>query len=256
MPCRACRDATALAAAELAATAYRELEVPDAQTRKLLTDRLASLLTDPSLAATNHYVGLAGVALGRLGDPRPDVPVSFPTMVDIPAGPFRMGSDKPTRTAPTMTIWPMKTKQPSHEVTLPAYRIGRFPVTVAQYRVFVEEAKGYAHESYWSPAGWRWRSENKRVQPTYWDDPQWTVDNHPVVGISWYEAAAYCAWLRVETGRLFRLPDEAMWERAARGTDGSSLAVGQHLGRDASERRGHDRTDFGRRHLPRRPITL
>ena len=47
------------------------------------------------------------------------------------------------------------------------------------------------------------------------------MPNHPVVGVSWYEAVAYCAWLTATNpGHFFRLPDEAMWEKAARGTDG------------------------------------
>jgi formylglycine-generating enzyme required for sulfatase activity len=211
-------DAVALAAAELAATAYRELEVTDAPTRKLLTDRLALLLTDSALAAPNQLRGLAGVALGRLGDPRPDVACSVPDMVTIPAEPFRMGSDK-AKDSPYYDDLAFDDEAPNHEIVLPDYRIGRYPVTVAQYRVFVDEAKGYDHETFWTPAGWGWRQANKITQPRLWDDPQWTVDNHPVVGVSWHEAVAYCNWLRAETGRSFRLPDEAMWEKAARGTD-------------------------------------
>ena len=52
------------------------------------------------------------------------------------------------------------------------------------------------------------------------------VPNHPVVGVSWYEAVAYCNWLKATTGRYFRLPDEAMWEKAARGTDGRIYSWG------------------------------
>lgn len=212
-------DSATLAAAELAATAYRELEVTDAPTRKLLADRLASLLTDTALVAPNQLRGLAGVALGRLGDPRPDVACRIPDTVDIPAGPFRMGSDK-NKDSPYYDDLAYDDETPSHEIELPTYGIGRYPVTVAQYRVFVDEAKGYDHPAYWTPAGWEWRRKNSVDEPRLWDDPQWTVDNHPVVGVSWHEAVAYCAWLRAETGRPFRLPDEAMWEKAARGTDG------------------------------------
>jgi formylglycine-generating enzyme required for sulfatase activity len=92
-------------------------------------------------------------------------------------------------------------------------------VTVAQYRPFVE-GDGYENETYWTAADRQLRRDENIVQPRYWDDPQWTVPNHPVVGVSWYEAVAYCAWLSVRTGRVFRLPDGAMWEKAARGTDG------------------------------------
>ena len=58
------------------------------------------------------------------------------------------------------------------------------------------------------------------VEPRYWNDPKWNLDNHPVVGVSWYEAVAYCNWLTATTGQAFRLPTEAEWEKAARGTDG------------------------------------
>src|SRR3989338_7753692 len=66
------------------------------------------------------------------------------------------------------------------------------------------------------------RPVQKRKQPFFWDDPQWNADNLPVVGVTWYEAQAYCLWLsdklksQLTTGYAVRLPTEAQWEKAAR----------------------------------------
>lgn len=101
-----------------------------------------------------------------------------------------------------------------------AYRIGKYPIAVAQFARFVD-GKGYETERYWTLEGWAQRREEGWTKPRYWNDPIWNLPNHPVVGVSWYEAVAYCAWLTAtNTGRRFRLPDEAMWEKAARGEKG------------------------------------
>ncbi len=210
-----------LAATEIAAVAIMEWATDKADLRWAVAHRLAALLADESLAAPNPLRGLAGVALGRLGDPRPDVNCDIPFTVEIPAGPFIMGSKKGKGKDEDELAY--EDEEPRHEVTLPTYKIGKYPVTVAQYRRFVEEGQGYKTEKYWTPAGWEQLKKEGWAAPRYWDDPQWTVDNHPVVGVTWYEAVAYCNWLNATKPRergLFRLPDEAMWEKAARGTDG------------------------------------
>ena len=56
-----------------------------------------------------------------------------------------------------------------------------------------------------------------RRQPAYWDDPQYNNPSQPVVGVTWFEANAYCAWLTDVCGKVYRLPSEAEWEAAARG---------------------------------------
>ena len=163
-----------------------------------------------------------GTAVGKLGDPRfradvwslpDDVLLGF---VEIPAGPFTMGSDKADSDA-------FGDETPQHSVTLPTYYVAQWPVTVAQFRTFVEDAG------------------NGGFTPQ--DDACLTgVANHPVVHVSWHEARAYCRWLteqlrasdqapeplatRLRTGGDGRgpwqvtLPSEAEWEKAARGTDG------------------------------------
>jgi hypothetical protein len=113
----------------------------------------------------------AGQALGAIGDPRfhgkdlwylpNDTMLGF---IEIPAGPFTMGS------APNEGF---DDERPQHDVSLPCYFIARYPVTVAQFQVFVDNT-GYVWEHKNNPQG---------------------QGNHPVVAVSWYDALAYCEWL-------------------------------------------------------------
>ncbi len=65
------------------------------------------------------------------------------------------------------------------------------------------------------------------TQPGYWNDPTYNAPNQPVVGVCWYEARAYSAWLFVQTGQQFRLPTEAQWEAATSGVSGRKYAWGE-----------------------------
>lgn len=147
-----------------------------------------------------------------------------PLMVAIPAGPFRMGTSPREardleRTGQGRPEW-YKFEQPAHLTQTSAYSIGKFPVTVGEFRHFIM-AGGYANEGLWDPPGWLWRIRDRINAPEYWRSKRWTArDDFPIVGVSWYEARAYCAWLRHETGLAYRLPEEAEWEKAARGTEG------------------------------------
>jgi formylglycine-generating enzyme required for sulfatase activity len=116
-------------------------------------------------------------------------------MVLIPAGEFLMGS------VPGLDQSARTNEYPQHFLYLPDYYIAKTPVTKAQYAAFVQ-ATGYR-------------------QPTYWGDrqPPPGKQDHPVVYVSWDDAVAYCQWLSKNTGQLYRLPTEAEWEKAARGTD-------------------------------------
>ena len=63
-------------------------------------------------------------------------------------------------------------------------------------------------------------------EPSVWNDERFNQPARPVVGISWFEARAYCNWLAAQTGRPYRLPREPEWEAAARGATGRRYAWG------------------------------
>jgi formylglycine-generating enzyme required for sulfatase activity len=168
------------------------------------------------LPALTRYLNMVGTepseaAKGDEGDPppvnveTPPVPKETPSptpantkidapnafdWVTIPAGEFLMGSDKQKD--------PLADDDETlqHRVYLPEYCIARVPVTNAQYLAFV---KATGHKS-----------------PYHWQDGRVPdgKENHPVVNVSWRDTQGFCKWAKV------RLPSEAEWEKAARGTDG------------------------------------
>ncbi|MBW4479054.1 MAG: SUMF1/EgtB/PvdO family nonheme iron enzyme [Tolypothrix brevis GSE-NOS-MK-07-07A] len=124
-------------------------------------------------------------------------PHSSDSFIEIPAGEFEMGSN---------SIDALDNERPIHQVYLDTYHIDRYPVTCEQYRAFME-AGGYENPRWWSKAGWEWLQIEHVLEPLYWHDVI-SADNHPVCGVSWYEAEAYCQFV----GK--RLPTEAEWEKA------------------------------------------
>jgi formylglycine-generating enzyme required for sulfatase activity len=157
-----------------------------------------------------------GTALGRIGDPRLADPFAVGPFADVGAGSFLMGGAPLEPEAASNAL-------PQHEVELPTFAISRFPITNRAYALFVESG-AYDGEEHWLPEGWQWRLANQITAPHYWRTAT-TRPNHPVVGVSWHEAQAYCRWLSsqmtaahaIRAGELVRLPTEAEWEKAARG---------------------------------------
>ncbi len=108
---------------------------------------------------------------------------------------------------------------------VPAFSIARYPVTNAQFAKFVE-AGGYRERQWWTEAGWEAREQEGWAAPRYWTDSVWNGADQPVVGVSWYEAVAFCRWLSATTGERIMLPTEGQWQRAAQGDDGRAYPWG------------------------------
>jgi len=140
--------------------------------------------------------------------------------VFVPAGSFKMGDESKDGLA---------RERPAHDVALDAYYIAKFEVTNLEWKKFRDDP-GYDDPKFWP---------NGRVMPRG-QIPYWTQannhgggtpgsDSYPVTGVNWDAATAYCAWLSAKTGKHYRLPTEAEWEKAARGTDGRPYPFGNSV---------------------------
>lgn len=151
-----------------------------------------------------------------LRDPFLDGSGNGPVMAPIPAGRFEMGSPEHERriamAAGAQKNW-LARETPQHWVGIErAFALGRFPVTVGEWRVFV------------LATGWQPQGEVDWAAPGF---PQ--SDEHPVVGVTWFDARKYVAWLSEVTGKRYRLPSEAEWEYACRAGTRTTFNVGDTI---------------------------
>lgn len=142
----------------------------------------------------------------------------FP-MVYMPASSLMMGN---SGAADDLTCG-NPNESPQHVVTVSGFWMGKFEVTRGDFQKFIA-AGGYSNAAYWSTDGWNWKTANSRTQPDYWTASQiWLTvpftqaDDYPVVGVTYYEAEAFCNWAGCH------LPTEAQWEKAARSASASYL---------------------------------
>ena len=108
------------------------------------------------------------------------------SLVPIDGGTFMMGSDHD-----------LDDERPAHRVRVDSFALAACQTTNAEYAAFLG---GTGHPP-----------------PPFWSDPAFNDPRQPVVGVSWFDAVAYCEWISGAAGRQYRLPTEAEWERAARG---------------------------------------
>ncbi len=137
-----------------------------------------------------------------------------PELALIPAGEFLMGSEDAE-----------EDERPLHRVHIDDFFLGVQPVTNAEYSRFTRETGHRSPAIYELPlvvkAGGaeRERAFRQVGSPYVWEDGHPSIDraDHPVTLVRYDDASAYCGWLSASTGKPFRLPTEAEWEKAARG---------------------------------------
>jgi formylglycine-generating enzyme required for sulfatase activity len=196
--------------------------------------------------------------LGWLGDPRPGVCTLPPAMVRIEGGEFVMGvlpeeeenvlfdmqqqilksagnQDQTAEDAYRVAMYHINTQRNTQSTTVTSFELARYPVTNAQYKFFMDDSGYNPNAPWWDEAGQTWllrddhaidglqQGRDHKEHPEYWYSKQFGIacPNHPVVGISWYEAMAFCRWLTQHQhynpeGYWYTLPSEAEWEYAAR----------------------------------------
>jgi len=173
-------------------------------------------------------------ALGSMDAPA--ISIADPPVVKLEAQkPFTMGDND----------FRSDTK-PEFKAVLSPYYMGQYPVTNREFAEFTNDG-GYSDEKYWHSSykmfafdGSKFLEDLKNKTPEYWDDDRFGKKRPlvPVVGVSWYEAMAYCNWWKEKYGAawakkhghkniMVRLPTEAEWEFAARGYHGRKYSWGK-----------------------------
>lgn len=155
----------------------------------------------------------AAFTLGRLGDPRIRMPEQPAYWSQCEQGDFWFGN---------------ALSRNFTKASLPhSFHIGQYLVTNIEYARFIHDG-GYTNKRWWTNDGWAFLqpsghpwddNDNVILAPRHWNDSQYNAPTQPVVGVSWYEAMAYCTWISQRLGILVRLPTALEWERVARYTD-------------------------------------
>jgi len=163
---------------------------------------------DPAPAQTDQHA--------ILRDPFIDGSGHGPVMVPVATGRFEMGSPERERriamASGAQKNW-LARETPQHWVGIERpFALGRHPVTVGEWRVFV------------AASGWQQQGEVDWQAPGF---PQ--TDDHPVVGVTWFDAQKYVAWLSEATGQRYRLPSEAEWEYACRAGTRTAFNTGDTI---------------------------
>jgi formylglycine-generating enzyme required for sulfatase activity len=139
----------------------------------------------------------------------PTTPIPIPEMIPVKGGTFTMGSPNDDKDA-------SNNEKPAHPVTLSDFEMGKTEVTISQYLAFCDETK--THYPEWLEPGNDYNVETGSDDYYKTKGMSRANKNHPVTGVSWNDAVAYCEWLSQKVpGTKFRLPTEAEWEYAARG---------------------------------------
>jgi iron(II)-dependent oxidoreductase len=153
----------------------------------------------------------AGAPLLGGGSPLPACrPGAAGTSVLVPGGEFVLGVDAVTEPHA------LDNERPAHVVEVPAFRIGRVPVTNGEWQQFIDDG-GYGQPRWWSDRGWAHRQEAGLTAPQFWNPDGTRIRfghvedipaDEPVQHVTFFEAEAYAAWAGA------RLPTEVEWEKA------------------------------------------
>lgn len=189
-----------------------------------------------TLEAAGVLLALVSLSLSLRAAPETVVNDGYGDYVFVPAGAFRMG-DNFGEGDPR--------ERPVHTVELDAFYIGKFEVTNGEWRRFRDDP------GYDDPRFWPGQRVVPKDQVPYWTQPNNhgggtpSSDPYPVLGVNWDSAVAYCRWLSAKTGKTYRLPTEAEWEKAARGTDQRRYPWGNTIDRSRANYTGAQAFDTG-----------
>jgi formylglycine-generating enzyme required for sulfatase activity len=154
----------------------------------------------------------------------------------VPSGKFIMGSTKEqiddlSERFPDIESKLLEREIPQHKPYIKEFRIGKYPITNEEFENFIKNTQ-YKTTAEKKESGFIFNPDFTVVKGASWKHPFGSDSsikkkgNHPANQVSWYDAIEFCKWLSKKTNKKYRLPTEAEWEKAARGTDGRRFPWG------------------------------